>query len=1000
MTSVEAAVLAKVAGIATESVVRRIRRVASGRGFGKGVAVEVTSEQLYRHHQGYWPASLSGMLPAGLNQQKIDSFLRTPEFETFTNQLIAVHLLSGHSDYRQRVRESIAEKLVDFFPPTDLRHDVDQVVSFDDLVARYKRKLNAYGIKLAEHLDASCSTAASIIKDRSENQVQVHELGFREVALDILNSIDDSLRHLIRNRDNLTWTNLYNTRFYNYHSEITAPDLNVRMPINYAKLFVGPTVLETDSSTLQPFDDGSDGRPDSFRRFYKNLDRSVLLGDPGAGKSTSSTVAALEIHRESNLIPFIVVLRELIEPEFYLPEYLADLLGRRYDVKATPESIEKLLYEGGVVVVFDGLDEVINNADRLTLARKIEIVSASYPLIKILVTCRKIGYAPARLNRSFSTFSIGPFSEEQIEEYVTHWFDAQGKLRLAELDYVVQDFMLESKEMLDLTQNPLLLAFMCVLYRGARTLPEDRASLYEKCVALLLGERDKHYKVVAEHPSILNTKRALSRVAHKELKEQRYGRPEKEITEDLIEFLTGPVIHSRERAAEFIKEMLNWCRGRAWMFTDVGPDPQHRDLFTFTHASFREYFGALYFVSTNRDAQSLVDHIFPLMEQGKSEIYAQVCCTIFDDALLSGASDVMLGLIRKLDEQQPHPILNHSEWQRRFDIKDGAGSTSRKENELADKREETSRIRSVAAAYLAGIANCLPSLSADAMSTLVGLAVAQTTLGDSAAIARLLDPASKHHEPILEILADHLSRSMAAAADTRTTRRQVWFALHAPYLLANMSSFAYPIKPTAVKALNKVVNTVSPHLKKYDGKFDVDYAMLIQSGSGTHRRLCDLDASEFCSVFSFLFDEYVLPIDGLGPRSVAIWVYDSFRGKRRETTPVARAARFLKNLGEGLIRHQSSLFDIPLPSHPAYAEHDFRSISERITAYPDSCRTALLFLIAAQIELNQQLDPMLKNDVSRKDLGQWAARLRVDSIPSAWIKEESDLWCPSSQIAE
>ncbi|MER7863436.1 NACHT domain-containing protein [Amycolatopsis japonica] len=994
MTGVESAVLAKVAGVATESIIKRIRRVASDRGFGKGVASEITAQQLDMHRSGYWPASLASLLPSGLNQRDIEKFLTTPEFEAFTSQLVAGHLLSGRDMLRKRVREAIVEKTLSYFPPTALDGDRNQVVGYEELVKRYNEKLKNYAIKLSEHLDASCAAAAEIIEARSDSRAEAHAWGFREVAGDILGSIEEALDHLVRGRESLDWVERYRSRFSAYHSEITAPDVNVRMPVNYAKLFVGPTVLETDSLTLRPYDDLDGNRvSDSFQRFYRALDRAVLLGDPGAGKSTSSTVVALEVDREKKIVPFVVVLRELRGPEFYLPGYLADLLGRRYDILASAESIEKLLHEGGALIVFDGLDEVIDNADRLTLAKKIEVVSKAYPFAKILVTCRKVGYASAKLEKSFSLFSIGPFSEEQIEEYVTNWFNAQGNLSVEELSYVVHDFMTASAEMVDLTQNPLLLAFMCVLYRGVRSLPEDRAALYEKCVELLLGVRDKHFSIVADVPSISNTKTALSRVAHIEMRDQAYGLSEREISDDLINFLTKRVFHSSERAKYFVGEMLGWCRGRAWMFTDFGPDGSHKDLFTFTHASFREYFGALYFVRTSRDARGLVEHLFPLMEQGKSEVYSQVCCALFDDVILAGASEVVLGLVTMLEEKHPHPLLEFRKWQGEV----GQDADDRPDGrKMEDRRRRTYRIRSVSSGYLAGIVNCLPALSSDAMGALVSLSVAQVTLGDSAAIARLLDPASKHHVSILEMLSEDLSSSISMTMDKSSTQRQVWFAIHAPYLLANVSSFAYTIKPKAVEALNDVVRTVGPYLKRYDGRFDIEYAMLIESGAAD-RDFAGIEAGQFCDVFTFLFNEYLMPIKGLGPPSVAVWIFDAFRSSRREVMPVARVVRFLRNFGKAISEHCDRLYDIPLPVHAKFLAIDFESMLRRIFGYSLECRVGLIFLIAAQVELNQRLDPMSKDGVSRNAVGEWAARMGITDLPAAWVRGEIDFWCPPGQ---
>ncbi|UOX92474.1 NACHT domain-containing protein [Amycolatopsis sp. FBCC-B4732] len=977
-------VTAKLAGVAAETILKRIRRMAARRGYVKDSAVAVTERKLENQYEGYWPASLMRLLPPGRTQRDIDRFVRTPELQAFTRLLIAAHMLDGRPELRKRLFGSIQDALLDFLPPVFVA-DREVPSEPEQRIARYQAALRKYGAEFCEHLSASCDAAAEDIKQRSEDPAVAHAWAYNLVATDILQAVEGSLAHLardVRERTSLDWVPRYREQFVAYHREINSPDVNDRKTIDYEDLFVGPTVLQSDPKTLRPFDDIGAQRPETtFRRFWETLDQAVLLGDPGAGKSTSSTVAAIELCRHAGVVPFVVVLREVPDPGFYLPELLVRVL-RKYEVAVTPDSLEKLLREGSSLVVFDGLDEIADASRRADLAKKIETVACAYPFLKILVTCRKVGYRTAALSdRRFSVFQVGPFSRGQTREYVTKWFTTQAGLSGRYVEYSVHDFLAASKEMQDLTQNPLLLAFMCVLYRGLRTLPTDRPSLYDKCVQLLLGDRDKG--IIDNVPSIEDTKTALSRIASVELEGgDQVGLTRSQIVEDLVPFLVSTVFATERGAERFVRDMLAWCRGRAWMFTDFGPGDDHRDLFTFTHASFREYFGALYFVRTHPDVESVVAHLYPLVRDGKSEIYAQVCCALFEQGRLSGASSVISAIVERL--KADYPVLLDRDLRAI-----GTGQD----------RAHVDRVRSVGSAYLAGMADGLP-LSPEATRSLVRLALEQTALGDSASVARLLDPAYRHHESILELMVEDLIASVGALRGEAFARRQVWFAIHARYLLAGAAQ-GVPIRRKAVESLNGVVKAIGPYLKRYDGVLDIEYAMFVQSGNTESENFVKLDGSQFCQVFAFLFEQYTVPIPGVGPSSTIRWVFDSFRSEHREAMPVARVAAFLRSFGAAVDAHLDRLYELSPPQHAAIADFGFEAVLARIAAYPVECRSSLLFLIAAQMELNERLDPVSTYSEDRGVVEGWARQVgvgeRVAVLLEQWARGVIDLWSPFDQ---
>ncbi|MEV6621584.1 NACHT domain-containing protein [Amycolatopsis sp. NPDC051106] len=948
------AFLWKVAAQAAAPLIKRLRGQAAKRGFGKGDIFTISERNLGIHKDAYWPVSLVELLPPGLTQRDIDRFIETPEMTAFARHLVSLHIAGGHEHAKQRVFASLTESLTAFVMPEKLERDRTGM-------SELQERMTLYATRFCEHLDESCRSVANLIKAKTESAGDVQEWAYDIVATEVLNSIDSALEHLsydVRSRTSLAWLPQYRALFAKRHRKINSPDITTRRTLDYRRIFVEPSVRQIDR--------GARFTPEDFPDFAKRVDRSVLLGDPGAGKSTSCTVLAIQAASAAALTPFVVVLRQLDSPDFYLVDLLAGLLRERYEVNASRRSIEKLLHEGDVLLVFDGLDEIIDNSQRLRFAEKIESIGHTYPFAKILVTCRKVGYLTAKLNGDqFTVFSILPFSKAQVTEYVSKWFGAQENIVAKQVTRFVADFIADTREMQDLTENPLLLSFMCVLYRGLRSIPEDRAELYEECTQLLLGRRDKHFGIVKDVPSVATMKTALSRIARSETNSGSVGLTERQIKADLVPFLARRVYSGQDQAAVFIDDFLSWCRGRAWIFTDFGPDRNNEDLFTFTHASFREYFAALYFVRTNRDAAKVVDHLYPLVESGRSEIYAQVCCSLFEDALLSGASAVVIGLIDLLEQTHPAASIN--------------GITE-------ELRSTRLRCRSVGSVYLTGIANCV-SLTAEALDDLAGLAIDEIALGNTAAAARVLDPAFKHHEAMLTLLTNDLARGDYSRLNDAIVRR-ARFAVHAGYLLAAGQQHVTVKRPT----LDKLAASVGSAILAGHGELGLRYALRLESGAIDGDEFAALEPAQLAKTFSFFFGTYALPAGTLGPGSVATWILDCFQIEHRAAMPVARVVALLKKLHAGVAGRAECLLNMELPE---LKESVFltRRQFQRAAMYSVECRSAMLLVLIAQAELNERLQ---HRAFLRATLVDWAHQLgstaEIGELLRRWSRGEVHFW--------
>ena len=159
-----------------------------------------------------------------------------------------------------------------------------------------------------------------------------------------------------------------------------------------------------------------------------------------------------------------------------------------------PHLQSRLLKEGGLILL-DGLDEVPEAHQRRKVL--LEAVSAwvgllprsrrASGLLRGLRLCRQ-----TLASDDFDIFALAPFNESKCSASSIAgirrcarpaWNEDTARAKGQQLQQALQD----KPYLADLASRPLLLTLMATLHSSWGTLPEDRASLYEETVKLLLG---------------------------------------------------------------------------------------------------------------------------------------------------------------------------------------------------------------------------------------------------------------------------------------------------------------------------------------------------------------------------------------------------------------------------------------------------------------------------------------------------------------------------------
>ncbi len=103
---------------------------------------------------------------------------------------------------------------------------------------------------------------------------------------------------------------------------------------------------------------------------------------------------------------------------------------------------------------------------------------------------------------SFATWTLEPMSIANIEEFVKRWHDAlqfHSDENLSQLAINLKNQLRQRPELRRLAATPLLCAMICALHHDRKeNLPSARLELYEKCIDMLLNQRDRGRKIKIE----------------------------------------------------------------------------------------------------------------------------------------------------------------------------------------------------------------------------------------------------------------------------------------------------------------------------------------------------------------------------------------------------------------------------------------------------------------------------------------------------------------------
>lgn len=402
---------------------------------------------------------------------------------------------------------------------------------------------------------------------------------------------------------------------------------------------------------------------DTAELIYEELviDRTVVLGDPGAGKTTLGIRVAADVlagrefvngAESSPTVPFVVTLRELADParSTSFVEYIERFSHDSFQAEPPSGLVEFLLLTGRALVIFDGLDELLDTSLRRKVVHAIEAFATSYMNTPILVTGRQVGYELAPLDAgTFTALHIQPFDQPEIERYADSWFLLDESIpSIKDRRDACDRFLTSSLAVHDLRSNPLLLALLCNLYKatGYQDLPRSRPAILEKCSLVLFDRWDRH-RSIGHIDFERDFEPLVAFAAYTMFTDKRFidGITAPQLIELSASYLWPRRFSDEGDARSFARSFVDHCSGRAWVFSDVGTTSDGEPIYQFTHRTFMEYYTALHIVRKNRVPDRIFEVLGPHILAADWGLVPLLTVQILGRRFDEAADDVVLELI-------------------------------------------------------------------------------------------------------------------------------------------------------------------------------------------------------------------------------------------------------------------------------------------------------------------------------------------------------------------
>jgi len=273
----------------------------------------------------------------------------------------------------------------------------------------------------------------------------------------------------------------------------------------------------------------------SIEELLSKKRRLVIRGDAGAGKTSLMQWLAVHTARQdfkppfqnwNSRVPFFIRLRHWVDNGFPAVKDFVLPIAKNISDEMPSGWVGEQLRKCYALVLIDGIDE-LPRSKRQQFFEDLQRLVRDSPDAIYIVTSRPGGLKDENGNEwvewenwikaeKFSNCVMQPMNLPEIDQFVRLWHSSLPKpsgyehKNPQQVGNKLMHQLHQRPEIRQLAATPLLCTMICALhYNNEGNLPENRLTLYEKCIEMLLEERDRQREIRQDFQLNLQQKEAF-----------------------------------------------------------------------------------------------------------------------------------------------------------------------------------------------------------------------------------------------------------------------------------------------------------------------------------------------------------------------------------------------------------------------------------------------------------------------------------------------------------